>query len=254
MGYESAMTSFENSKILGVLGTLLMIIGGFAGRFSALPALVGLVLLILAFHGLADRYHDRSIFNNMIYGGVVFIVGIVIAVVIFVVAAVGMMTVLGLSSSGWSDPTVWQNVNWNTVDWKSLAPYLGAVAVALIVLFVFTVIASVMIRRSLKTLAQKSDTHMFATAGTVLFVGAILTIILVGFLLIWIALVLLLVAFIKLKDKPVAQPMQYGQPIPQQYQQQQPQQPQQSQTFCVNCGTAIAPGTTFCPSCGKKVN
>ena len=248
------MTSFENSKILGVLGTLLMIIGGFAGRFSALPILLGLALLMIAFHGLADRYHDRSIFNNMIFGGTVFIVGIVIAVIIFVVAAVGLMTELGLSSSGWSDPTVWQNVDWNAVDWNSLVPYLGAVVVALVVLFIFTIIAAVLIRRSLRTLAQKSDTRMFGTAGTMLFVGAILTIILVGFLLIWIALVLLLIAFIELKERPMVQPMQYGQPIPQQYQQQQPQQVQQGQTFCVNCGTAIPPGTTFCPTCGKKVN
>jgi uncharacterized membrane protein len=249
------MTSFENNKILGVVGTLLMLVGGFAGRYSALPSFIGLALLILAIHGLADHYHDRSIFRNMIFGGIVFVVGIVVAVIIFVATAVGLMTKLGLSSSGWSDPTVWQSVDWNTVDWNSLVPYLAAVAVALVVLFVFTVIAAVLIRRSLRTLAQKSGTRMFATAGTVLFVGAILTIILIGFLLIWIALVLLLVAFIELRPGPAAQPQPYGQAYPQQYQQQpvQPQQPQ-GQTFCANCGTAIPPGTEYCPNCGKKVN
>ena len=249
------MTSFENSRILGVLGTLLMIIGVFAGRFSAFPVLLGLVLLMLAVHGLADFYHDRSIFNNMMYGGVVFIVGIVIAVIIFVVTAAGLMTLLGIPSSSWSDPTVWQSVNWKAVELKSLVPYIAAVAVALLILFICTVIAVVLIRKSLKSLAQKSGTHMFATSGTVLLVGAILTIILIGLLLIWIALVLLLVAFIELKQSPAAQPMQYGQVYPQQYQQQpvQPQQPP-GQTFCVNCGTVIPPGSVFCPNCGKKVN
>ena len=249
------MTSFENSKILGMIGTLLMIIGGFAGRYSAIPSLVGLALLMLAIHGLADIYHDRSIFNNMIFGGIVFVVGIVVAVVIFLVTAAGLMTQLGIPSSGWSDPTVWQNVNWNAVDWNSLVPYIAAVAVALLVLFVFTVIAAILIRKSLKSLAQKSGTHMFATSGTVLLAGAILTIILIGFLLIWIAIVLLLVAFIELKKIPAAQPLPYGQAYQQQYQKLpvQPQQPQ-GQTFCPNCGMAISPGTVFCPNCGKKVN
>ena len=196
----------------------------------------------------------------MIFGGIVFVVGIVVAVVIFLVTAAGLMTQLGIPSSGWSDPTVWQNVDWNAVDWNSLVPYIAAVAVALLVLFVFTVFAAVLIRKTLKSLAQKSGTHMFATSGTVLLAGAILTIILIGFLLIWIALVLLLVAFIELKKIPAAQPLPYGQVYPQQYQpqqyQQQPVQPQQpqGQTFCPNCGTAISPGTVFCPNCGKKVN
>jgi uncharacterized membrane protein len=262
-GQEITMTSFENSKILGVVGTLLMIIGGFAGSYSAIPSLVGLALLMLAIYGLADYYHDRSIFNNMIFGGIVFVAGVVAAVVIFVLTAAGLMTKLGIPSSGWSDPTVWQSVNWNAVDWNSLVPYLAAVAVALVVLFIFTVIAAILIRRSLKSLAQKSGTRMFATSGTVLFVGAILTIILIGFLLIWIALVLLLIAFIELKQAPAAQPLPYGQAYPQQYPPQQPQQyqqqpvqPQQTQgqTFCKNCGAAMAPGTEFCPSCGRKVN
>lgn len=260
-GQESAMTSFENNRILGVIGTLLMIIGGLAGRFSAILFLVGLALLILAFHGLADLYQDRSIFNNMIFGGIVFVVGVVVAIVIFVVTAVGLMTKLGLPSSGWSDPTVWRSVNWNTVDWNSLVPYIAAVAVALLILFVFTVFAAVLIRRSLKSLAEKSGTHLFATSGTVLMVGAVLTIILIGFIIIWIALVLLLVAFIELKQGPA--PQQYGQAYPPQYQPQQPQQYQQQptppqqpqgQNFCPSCGTAIPPGTSFCPSCGRKVN
>ncbi|HVP23611.1 MAG TPA: DUF996 domain-containing protein [Conexivisphaerales archaeon] len=76
------------------------------------------------------------------------------------------------------------------MNWNGLAPYIGAIAGALIILFDLTVVAAVLMRRSFGTLAQKSGINMFDTSGLVLLIGAVLTIIIVGFVLIWVALMI----------------------------------------------------------------
>ena len=195
--------TFENSKVLGEIGALLMVIGPFAGVYTTVLGLVGLVLVLVAFNGLADHYKERRIFNNVLYGGITFIAGVVIAVAIVVTAAVGMLSLFGLPMSRWSDPIAWQGINWQGfTNWTALVPYIGAILGALIVLFALTVVAAILIRRSFSTLAQKSGTAMFATSGLLILIGAVLTIIVIGVILLWIALILLVVAFFQLKTQP----------------------------------------------------
>jgi uncharacterized membrane protein len=191
--------TLENSKVLGEIGALLMILSPFTGTYSAVPGLVGFVLLIVAFNGLADHYKDRSIFNNALYGGIIFIAGVAIAVFIVVIAAAGMLSALAIPMSSWSNPAAWQSIDWKSVNWTTLAPFIGAIVGALVILVAFAILAAFLIRKSLKALTQKSGIALFATCGTILFIGAILTIIIIGFVLLWIALILLAVAFFRLR-------------------------------------------------------
>ena len=200
--------SFENSKIMGETGALLMVVCPLGGAYTVILGLVGFVLLIVAIDGLADHYKDRGIFKNMMYGGIAFIAGAVIAAIIMVVAAIGMFTALGIPTTGWFDPSQWQAMDWNDfTNWNAIAPYLGVMIGALVVLFALSVLAAILIRRSLRTLAQKSGVQTFMTCGTFLLIGAILTIIAVGVVLLWIALLLLAVAFFQLKAEPAQSPM-----------------------------------------------
>ena len=99
-------------------------------------------------------------------------------------------------------------------------------------------------RKSFNSLAQKSGEHMFETAGTLLFVGAILTIVLVGFLLIFIAWIMATIAFFSIK-------------VPQQSYGYAPPPTAtptiQSTRFCPNCGAPVDANATFCPHCGKQL-
>lgn len=198
--------SIENSKIMGETGAVLMIVSPLAGSFAMVLGLIGFALLIVAFNGLADYYRERGIFNNMLYGGVAFIAGLAIAAAAIAIAAIGVLTVLGIPTSSWFDPSVWQAIDWSSItNWSAMAPYIGVAIGALVVFFALSVLAAVLIRRSLRTLAQKSGVAMFATCGTLLFVGAVLTIIVVGIVLLWIALILLAVAFFRLNAEPSPQ-------------------------------------------------
>jgi uncharacterized membrane protein len=196
--------SFETGKILGLIGALFMVISPFGGSANAALGLIGLVLLLLAFHELADYYKDRSIFRNVLYGIIIFVVGVAVAVAIIGIAAAGALTQIGLPMSSWSDPTAWQGIDWNNLNYNALAPFFAAIVGALVVLFALMVIAAYFMRKSLRTLAQRSGTAMFATSGLILLIGAILTIILIGFILLWVATILLTIAFFRLRaEQPV---------------------------------------------------
>jgi uncharacterized membrane protein len=72
----------------------------------------------------------------------------------------------------------------------------------LVILFVCFVVAAVLLRRSLKTLAARSRTHLFATADLLMLIGAVLTIVLVGLILLWVGFLLLAIAFFEIKTQP----------------------------------------------------
>jgi len=192
--------TLESSKTLGGIGAILMVIGPFASVYTGVICLVGLILMLVAFNGLAYYYKDRRIFNNVILGVLATIIGVAIAVVVVVTAAFGMLSVLGIHISNWTDWTALQNFNWQDfTNWSALAPYIAAIVGALIVLVVFVVVAAIFLRRSLNTLSEKSGIHMFATTGLLLLIGAALTVIIIGFVLLWVALILLAVAFFEIK-------------------------------------------------------
>jgi len=201
--------TIESSKTLGGIGAILLVIFPFiswpTGGFAGIVGLAGAILVLIALNGLANEYRERRVFNNAMYGVILTIAGIVIAVAIFVGAAFGMLSVLGIHVSNWMDPSAvqsaFQDFNWAniTVDMNALAPYIGAAIGALIILFLCAVFGAFLIRRSLNTLAEKSGTHLFATAGLLMLIGAILTIIVIGLILLWVSLILLAVAFFEMR-------------------------------------------------------
>jgi uncharacterized membrane protein len=55
-------------------------------------------------------------------------------------------------------------------------------------------------RRSLKQVSDKSTVGLFGTAGLLLLIGAFLTIVFIGFILMWVAALLIAIAFFQLKS------------------------------------------------------
>jgi uncharacterized membrane protein len=64
----------------------------------------------------------------------------------------------------------------------------------------------------MNTLSGKTGVKLFHTTGTVFFVGALLTIILIGFIVIWVAFILLMISFYE--SKPLEQMQQPQQQVP----------------------------------------
>jgi uncharacterized membrane protein len=204
--------TLESSKNLGGIGAILMFIGLIpipgAQPYLGIIALVGMILVLVALHGFANYYKESGIFNNSLYGVVAGIVGIVTAgvVVVYLFFYTSIVTdFLHKIYPGW-------NGNWSTlsgltptisnITTSDVLSILGPMLLVLVVLWIFAIIAAFFVRRSLKTLSAKASVGLFSTAALLLLIGAFLSIVLIGFLLMWIAALLIAIAFFQIKPQP----------------------------------------------------
>jgi uncharacterized membrane protein len=160
---------------------------------------------------MSDHYKEAGIFNNALYAVIIAIIGGVAFVGAIVASVFAFL----------SNLPAWARTLIESGEWAGLAsefraraltdisfiwPFIGGIILALVVLFIFAVIAMVFFRKSLSSLSTKTGVGLFGTAGLLMLIGAVLTIIIIGFLLIWIAWILLIVAFFSVKTQAAPQP------------------------------------------------
>jgi uncharacterized membrane protein len=200
--------TLETSKNLGGIGAILMFVGVFPyiNSYGVIP-LVGLILVLIAMKGLADYYKEAGIFNNALYAFILAIVGVVAFIAILFTAALNMLSQLGLSAANMADwATILSTYDWTGAGFSTLMNFAAYVIADLVVLFVFVLVTAIFLRKSLRLLSAKTGVGMFGTTGLILLIGAILTIIVIGILLIWIAMLLLAVAFFSIRTQQAPPP------------------------------------------------
>ena len=199
--------NLETSKYLGGIGAILMFIGVLPlFAYSGIISLVGLILVLIALKGLADYYKEGGIFNNALYGVITAIVGGVVFVGVAFFALVDFLDALGFSIGNVADWSAGlSGMDWTTIDFSIIGNFAAYIFLGLIVLFVFVIITAVLLRKSLGLLSTKTGVGLFGTTGLLILIGAVLTIIVVGLLLIWIAMLILAIAFFSIRAQQ-AQP------------------------------------------------
>lgn len=219
------MSTIESSKTLAAIGALLLFLS-----FVPVIGIVGIILLLIGMKGLSEQFNDESIYRNALRGVIFGIIGIIAS---SVVSALGFF-------GGFA---------FGIFDFGFFIIQIVMLIVSLVIAFIFYLLMAMNFRRAFNTLAEKTGENNFRTAGTLLWWGAILTIVFVGLILVWIAWILAAIAFFSMKTAPPAQqPSGYAPPPP------PPMTAAQSaQRFCPNCGAQVQPGATFCPNCGKPL-
>ncbi|MDI9644353.1 MAG: DUF996 domain-containing protein [Candidatus Verstraetearchaeota archaeon] len=198
--------NFESNKTLGGLGAVLMFLGAIPIQYFGFLSIVGLILLIIALHGLAEIYKERGIFNNFMYGVAAGIVGGVIAAALIIVTVLTTLTTLLYQIfPGWNGD--WYTLSSLTPDLSNITPgdfmpLIGGMLSVFAIIWVALIISSFFVRRSMNSLSAKTGVGLFSTAGLLLIVGAFLAIVLIGFLVIWIAILLIAIAFFQIKTQP----------------------------------------------------
>jgi uncharacterized membrane protein len=186
------LASFSQAKALGAVGSILVLLAG-VPSVGVLAGIVGFILILVAINEISDILNDRAIFNNALLAIGLAVVGIVAgALVVFGgflnFVALHHLTFANLGSS----------FNPSSVpvgDWFGL---IGSVLTGLALVWVMLIGSSFFIRRSYESIASRLDDSMFRWAGLLFLVGAATTIVLVGFAVLFVAQVLLVVAFFSL--------------------------------------------------------
>jgi uncharacterized membrane protein len=205
---EEKRMTIETSKNLGGVGAILMFIGvlPWIAPYGWLIALVGLILAMTGFKGLADYYQDAGVFNNALYGLIAGIVGGVVALgTIILIVLTSLTDFLYTVFPNWNGD--WSALSGLTPDTSNLSlsaivPFITGLFAALLVIWIFAIIGFYFVRRSLTSLSAKSGVGLFSTAGLLMLIGAVLIIAVgIGLLLIWIAMLILAIAFFQLKPQ-----------------------------------------------------
>ncbi len=225
---STVMASLSSAKTLGGIGGILVFIPGLS--------LVGWILILVALNDISNAVQDRSIFDDALIAGITAVLGSVVLLVFLLSGAFGALIAFGGFAFGTA---------------AILIPViLGA-------FWIFAVISAVFLKRAYDKTAQRLNVNAFATAGLLYLIGALTTIILIGFAIIFIALIFQVVAYFSIEDRPTYNGVP---PLPQPFAAppspvQQPTTAQQAQPefkFCPKCGTRLARIADYCTNCGAK--
>jgi uncharacterized membrane protein len=221
------MATLQEAKIFGGIGTILMLIGGVIPYVGPAVNILGLVLVLIAVKTISDITKDTQIFNDFL---LYFIINILTIAVMIGVTFLVFDAIEGFS--------FFQNLNNGQITnfpsfWNSVGSLVYACVIGLFIGWILTIIGALYFKRSYHRIAKHTDIELFKTAGTVYFVGALTLIILVGFLIIFIAKIIEIIAYFSLPDSTSKSPSN--------------QQPRR----CPVCGRSIPEDSNLCPYCGK---
>jgi uncharacterized membrane protein len=219
------MGNFKSYALLAAVGSILMC--------TVYGSIIGILLVFIAMKGLAEHYKDDNIFQGLVMGVVFGIIGL------FALALGGfgaITTAINSFSSSYYSTSFGSSI-------------LIAIA-SLVVAFIFMLLMSLNFRKALNALSDRSGEPLFRTAGTFMFFGAILTIVLVGIIALIASFVIMTVAFYALfKADTSTQSCSHTSS-------QTSQNVSTGNTgakFCPYFGTSATPGTAFCVNCGKQI-
>ena len=189
------MGSLQTAKILGGIGALLILIGFFITATVGMLGFIGFIMVFIAVKMIADETKEKGIFDNFLYSFVARIIAFValIAMALVILASVGgLQFFIDLQNSAMTEPLE---------IWNTLQPVVFGAIAALLVFWIIAVVASLFFRKSFSLIAEKTDVKWFATAGLLIFIGTITSIILIGFIILIIGWIVEIVAFFSLPDK-----------------------------------------------------
>ena len=204
--------NFETSKILGGIGAILLFIGIIPPlSYYGIIEIIGAILIIVGLYGIAGRFKEPAIFKNALIALIAGIVGIAIAgAIVLTVVLANLRTFITQLYPGWNGD--WSTLQGMTPDTsaisdpntvlQALGPILVDFIIVAVILWIFAIIGAFFLRRSLKQVSAKTNVGLFGTAGLLLLIGAFLSIIVIGLVLMWIAALLLAIAFFQLKTEP----------------------------------------------------
>ena len=191
------MALLSDAKTLGGIGSILVLLT-VAPSVGWILGIVGFIMILVAISKISQAVNDKKIYDNML-ASVILAIGAI---------AVGALTVIGsiykvLGMGSFVGPDFVLSSNITTGDWIGL---VATAAGGIIAVWLILLVSAVFIRRSFNSIASKLNIKMFETAGLVYLIGAATAIIGVGFILLFVAEILLVVSFFEINPVQETQP------------------------------------------------
>ena len=142
-------------------------------------SIVGAIFVLIATKILSDITGIKDIFINYLYAT---ILGIITLLIVIILTALFFGTIEGI-------------ILW---DIETLISIFG---ISLVLIYLLIVGSCFFTKRCFYLIAEHTNTKLFRTTGLLGFIGGILTIILIGFIILFVAEVLSAIAFLSLKEK-----------------------------------------------------
>jgi len=158
------------------LGSLFIVLSGIPS-IGLLLNIVGWILLLVATYQYGKALSDDEIFKKFLIGFILSLVGIVIALIFGVFGTIG-----GFITGGGREEALETGIG------------IGFI-IGFLIAYAFIVYSSYLYKQSFSRIASKIGHGLIGTAGTTLFIGSILLIILVGALVVLLGWILATVAF-----------------------------------------------------------
>ncbi len=162
----------SDAKLLGGLGSILMILG----LVHFVIGIIGLVLVLVAVKSISDRHGDEGIFKNAI----MFVVFSMLGVVVIWISVLASLPALLFA--------------------HNLMAVMVHAFLGVVVAFVLFILSAVFFRKCFNRVAEVTGVTLFSTASLLYLIGAVTTVIVIGFAIILVSEVLLAVAFFSLPE------------------------------------------------------
>jgi len=191
------MASLSQAKTLGGVGSILVILA-IVPAAGPILAIAGFILVLFAVKNIADVSGNRAIFKSMLFSTVLAIVGFAIGISVIFGYSVGAFLNLFPGRIPFSSQT---GVLPGNIFTGSLISIITGVLIGLGIIWVFLIISAIFLRRSYSKIATYLKINMFNTTGLLYLIGAALTIVLVGFIILFVAEILQIIAFFSIPEQ-----------------------------------------------------
>ncbi|QDA32363.1 DUF996 domain-containing protein [Thermococcus indicus] len=189
----------KSERTLGLVGSILGLVGGFTGvipyvgALSGSLSLVGAILILVALKGIGDKLGDERPFRYYLYSIVVAFVGVILALILVVIGVLSMAN----ASIAWGEPL------------RHPMGYFGAG----MLIFGFLAFVAVLIigvyfaKQAWEAMYEITGVDAFQSTAKWLWWGALTAIILVGFILLLVASIYQIIGFANLPEELETTPM-----------------------------------------------
>ncbi|RLF44725.1 MAG: hypothetical protein DRN29_07935 [Thermoplasmata archaeon] len=178
--------ALSQAKTYGGVGAILSLVGVFIPYIGFIAGIAGVVLILLAVKTISEETKDGSIFSNYLISFILRILAVIVAIIAFIYFfGISYLVEIG---------------RFQHFGELSLKRLLIGIIIALLIFWIFEVISFIYLKKSYESIARYTRVDLFRTTGLLYLIGAATLIILIGFLIIFIAGILEIVAYFSLPD------------------------------------------------------